>query len=86
MSARIPQLILLASASDKLCVHTIDSAQAKTSVDFQTEIQSIALSHNNLIFATCSKYDNNVSFFKGEDGQPIQKFEVVPKGSTVTDI
>lgn len=71
MSAKLPQIVLLASASDKLCVHTIDNAAAKTSVDFQTEIQSIAWSHNNQIIATCSKYDNNVSFYKGEDGQLI---------------
>ena len=71
MSARIPQSILLASASDKLCVHSIDGAAAKTTVEFQSQIQSIAWSHNNLIIATCSKYDNNVSFYKGEDGQQI---------------
>lgn len=86
MSAKNPQLVLLASASNKLCVHNVDSAATKTCVGFLTDVQSIAWSHNNLIIATCAKFDNHVSFYRGEDGQEIQKFEVVPKGSTVTDI
>ena len=57
---------------------------------------SIAWSHNSktffikdyldLIIATCAKFDNHINFYKAEDGQLIQKFEVLTKGSTVTGV
>jgi hypothetical protein len=40
----------------------------------------------DLILATCAKNDNFVCFYKSEDGQAIQKFEVLPRGATVVDI
>lgn len=39
-----------------------------------------------MIIAVCAKYDNHIQFFKGDDGQSIQKFEVVPKGVSITDV
>lgn len=36
--------------------------------------------------AICEKFNNQISFYKADTGEKIQKFEVLPKGSTVTDI
>ena len=39
-----------------------------------------------MIIATCAKMDNHIQFFKADDGQTIQKFEVAARGVTVTDL
>jgi len=95
---KVPPQTTLASVSNKICLHTsLGHEQPQVTVKCASEILSVAWSHNSkffidlkcfvdLLLAICEKYYNQISFYKAATGELIQKFEVLPKGATVTDL